>query len=161
VSDSDAKTPSQADVQALLAGWWFDYDQGNVEAWPRYFTEDAHFSCRSDSQATAFEEFVTADVSGREAVLAWQQEHRSQSPYPLRHNGTNIHLASGAQGAATFRSYIFVTQIVGGGVAPLASGICLGEVRTEDGELRLKDLRLMLDFTDSQVFAKATRFAFG
>jgi hypothetical protein len=41
-------------VQNLLAGWWFDYDQGNFEAWPAYFTADAHFTCRSDSCATAF-----------------------------------------------------------------------------------------------------------
>jgi hypothetical protein len=154
------QVPTLTDVQSLLAGWWFDYDQGNFDAWPRYFASDAHFSCRSDSQSTPFEEFVTADVRGRETVLAWQREHRSQSPYPLRHNGTNVHLGSVGEGGATFRSYIFVTQIVGGGVAPLASGICLGAVRFEDDELRISDLRLMLDFTDSQVFATATRFTF-
>ena len=36
-------------VQNLLAGWWFEYDQGNFDVWPEYFTPDAHFSCRSDS----------------------------------------------------------------------------------------------------------------
>lgn len=152
--------PSLTDVQALLAGWWFDYDQGNFDDWERYFTRDAHFSCRSDSQATPFEEFVTAEVSGRDDVLSWNREHRSQSPYPLRHNGTNVHLASAGEGTATFRSYIFVTQVVGGGIAPLASGICLGAVRYEDEDLRLSDLRLMLDFTDSQVFASTTHFKF-
>ena len=148
------------EAQSLLAGWWFDYDQGNFDAWPRYFAEDARFSCRSDSQTTAFEEFVTADVRGRDEVLAWNREHRSQSPYPLRHNGTNIHLASVGEGGATFRSYILVTQVVGGGIAPLASGLCLGAVRFKEEVLRLSDLRLMLDFTDSQVFATATRFTF-
>ncbi len=152
--------PTLADVQGLLAGWWFDYDQGNFEAWPRYFAEDAHFSCRSDSQSTPFEEFVTADVRGCDEVLAWNREHRSQSPYPLRHNGTNIHFSFASEGTAAFRSYIFVTHVVGGGIAPLASGLCLGAVRFEEEMLRLSDLRLMLDFTDSQVFATATRFTF-
>jgi hypothetical protein len=152
--------PTLADVQSLVAAWWFDYDQGNFGAWPRYFTMDAHFSCRSDSQSTPFEDFVNADVHGRDTVVAWHREHRSQSPYPLRHNGTNIHLASVDEGRATFRSYIYVTHVVGGGIAPLSSGICLGAVRFEDEELRVSDLRLMLDFTDSQVFATATRFTF-
>jgi SnoaL-like domain len=152
------------DVQNLLGGWWFDYDQGNFDVWPGYFTEDAHFSCRSDSQATPFEEFVTADVHGRDAVVAWNTEHRQQSPYPLRHNGTNIHLTAAAADvdadACAFRSYVYVTHIVGGGVAPLASGICLGAARRDRGRLRFSDLRLMLDFADSQVFSGTTRFVF-
>ena len=151
---------SLGDVQSLLAGWWFDYDQGNFDSWPDYFTHDAHFSCRSDSEATAFEEFVTADVSGRDAVVAWNVEHREQSPYPLRHNGTNVHLIGAEEDDSRFRSYIFVTQIVSGGVAPLASGICLGSVRYEEARWRLSDLRLMLDFTDSLVFSSATHFVF-
>jgi hypothetical protein len=52
-------------VQDLLASWWFDYDQGNFEAWPRYFTADAHFTCRSDSGDTDYEEFIRADLTGR------------------------------------------------------------------------------------------------
>ena len=140
-------------VRDLVAGWWFDYDQGNFEAWPDYFTADSHFSCRSDSGATAFEDFIRADVSGRDAVLAWQTDHRRNSPYPLRHNGTNVHLTSGSD----FRSYIFVTQIVGGAVAPLASGYCLGAVREEGSRLRFADMRVILDFTDSAVFTEAVR----
>lgn len=141
-----------AALQSLLNSWWFDYDQGNFDAWPRYFTSDARFTCRSDSGKTAFEEFVTADVSGKDAVLAWQEDHRRNSPYPLRHNGTNIHL-DGDDGR--FRSYIFVTQIVGGAVSNLSSGLCLGAVREEDGELRLAEVHVVLDFTDSAVFDQA------
>jgi hypothetical protein len=92
--------------------------------------------------------------------VAWNVEHREQSPYPLRHNGTNIHLIGTEEGDSRFRSYIFVTQIVGGGVAPLATGICLGSVRHEENRWRLSDLRLMLDFADSQVFSSATHFVF-
>ena len=143
-----------ASVQNLITSWWFDYDQGNFAEWPAYFTADAHFTCQSDSGATAFEEFVTADVAGREALLAWQEDHRRNSPYPLRHNGTNIHVASSDGNEATFRSYIFVTQIVDGAVSNLSSGQCLGTVRDEDGSLRIAELRVILDCTNSEVFDK-------
>jgi hypothetical protein len=138
-------TTNLSDVQNLIAGWWFDYDQGNFDVWPNYFTEDAHFSCRSDSKATSFEEFVTAEASGRD---------------PLRHNGTNVHVIAGDGDSCTFRSYIFVTQIVDASVAPLASGICLGSSRHENDRWKLADLRLILDFANSGVFSAATQFVF-
>lgn len=141
-----------AALQNLLAGWWFDYDQGNFDVWPRYFTSDARFTCRSDSGKTAFEEFVTADVAGKDAVLAWQEDHRRNSPYPLRHNGTNVHVADDE---GSFRSYLFVSHVVGGAITNLSSGLCLGKVREEDGELRLAELHVVLDFTDSVVFDQA------
>jgi hypothetical protein len=146
------------DVQNILAGWWFDYDQGNFDTFPHYFTVDAHFSCRSDSGKTAFEEFVTADVSGRREVVAWQIDHRSSSPYPLRHNSTNVNVVSAEEQTASFRSYIFVTHVSAGSVAPTASGLCFGTVRYEEGSLRLADLRVVLDFTDSQLFTEAPRY---
>ncbi len=153
-------TTNLSEAQNLIASWWFDYDQGNFDVWADYFTEDAHFSCRSDSRSTPFEEFVTAEASGRDAVIAWNIEHRKQSPCPLRHNGTNVHLVAEEADRCTFRSYIFVTQIVGASVAPLASGICLGSARRELGRWRLSDLRLMLDFADSKVFSSANQFDF-
>ena len=140
-------------VTELLGRWWFEYDQGNFDAWPDYFTADASFSCRSDSGQTAFEEFVTADVAGRDDLLKWQEDHRRNSPYPLRHNGTNVHLVEDER----FRSYLFVTQIVEGAVSNLSSGLCLGKVREEDGRLKLAELRVILDFTSSELFDAAPR----
>src|SRR6266568_489132 len=113
-------------VQNLLMSWWFEYDQGNFEVWPEYFTTDAHFSCRTETGKAEWEEFVRADLHGRDDVLAWQTDHRKNSPYPLRHNGTNIHVTTANGNEAAFRSYIFVTQIVGGAVSNLSSGLCLG-----------------------------------
>ena len=78
------------------------------------WSADAHFSCRTDTGTTAFEEFVNADAQGRDAVLAWQTDHRLHSPHPLRHNGENVHLTRADDTSADFRSYIWVTQIVGG-----------------------------------------------
>ena len=144
-------------VQQLVASWWFDYDQGRFDVFPGYFTADARFTCRSDSGQTAFEEFVTADVRGRDELVSWQVAHRSNSPYPLRHNGTNVHLTARRDGEVDFRSYLFVTQIVDGAVSNLSTGICLGTAREEDGVLQLAALRVILDFTTSEVFSAATR----
>lgn len=150
-------------VQNLLAGWWFDYDQADFEAWPRYFTADAHFSCRSDSGATDFEDFIRADVQGRDTVVAWQAAHRRQSPYPLRHFTTNLHLTPHRPdaGEADFRSYLFCTHVVDGNIANLASGRVVGTARIDDdgsGTARFADLRVVLDFTDSVPFVDATLF---
>jgi hypothetical protein len=145
------------DVQGLLASWWFAYDEGDFDAFPAYFAPDAHFSCRSDSGQTDFEEFVRAEVTG-EDVVAWQVDHRRNSPYPLRHNCTNVHLAATRPGEADFRSYLFVTQVVGGGIGNLASGVCAGTVRDHGGALRFADMRVVLDFTDSVTFSDATSF---
>jgi hypothetical protein len=144
-----------AAVQGLLAGWWFDYDQGNFAVWPDYFTADAHFACRSDSGQAPYEDFIRADVTGRDAVVAWQVDHRRNSPYPLRHNCTNVHVTDARPAEADFRSYLFVTQIVAGAVANVSTGLCVGTVRTEDGSPRLADLHVVLDTTDSEPFTTA------
>ena len=146
-----------AAVQNLLMSWWYDYDQGNFDAWPEYFTGDTHFSCRTDTGQTDFEEFVRADVKGRDEVVAWQVDHRKNSPYPLRHNGTNVHVTSTTTDSAEYRSYIWVTQIVNGSPSPLSTGIVLGSVRVEDGTLRIADLRVVLDTAESEVFSAARR----
>jgi hypothetical protein len=144
-------------VQNLIAGWWFEYDQGNFEVWPDYFTPDAHFSCRSDSGRAHYEDFIRADVTGRDQVLAWQIDHRRNSPYPLRHSATDLHVTAARAAEADFRSYLLVTQIVGGAVSNLSTGICLGTAREDGGSVRLADLRVILDTTDSQVFSAARR----
>jgi len=148
-----------ATVQALLGGWWFDYDQGDFDRWPAYFIPDARFTCRSDSGQTAFEDFIRADVRGGDEVVAWQADHRRNSPYPLRHMASNVHLTASRPDEADFRSYLFVTQVVGGAVANVASGVVTGTVRADDsGGARLALLRLVLDFTDSVTFTEATRY---
>ena len=107
-------------------------------------TEDVHFSCRTDTGTTDYEEFVRADYRGRDAVMAWQTDHRMHSPYPLRHNGTNVHIVEQRDDEATFSSYIFVSQIVGG-VSPLSTGIVHGTVRREGDAVRIAELEVVLD----------------
>lgn len=140
-----------ADVQQLLAHWWFAYDNAIYDEWPDLFTEDAHFICRTDTGTTSFEEFVNADVHGKPDVLAWQTEHRKGSPHPLRHGGENVHITNNRGNEAEFRSYIRVSQIVGGSPSALSTAIVSGTVRLEDGALRLSALTVILDTEDSTV----------
>jgi hypothetical protein len=140
-----------ADVQDLLARWWWNYDEGHFDVLTSLLTADAHFTCRTDSGTTDYEEFVRADYTGRDEVMAWQTDHRLHSPYPLRHNGTNVHIVEQRDDEATFASYIFVSQIVGG-VAPLSTAIVTGRVRHEDDALRIAELHVVLDTMESVAF---------
>ncbi len=134
-----------AAIQDLVGRWWWNYDQANFEVLDGLLTDDVHFSCRTDTGTTDFEEFVRCDVRGREAVMAWQTDHRINSPYPLRHNGSNVHVVEQHDREATFASYIFVTHIVEGAVANLSSAIVNGVVRDEAGALRIARLEVVLD----------------
>ena len=113
----------------------------------------AHFSCRTDTGTTEYEEFVRADHSGRNAVMDWQTDHRINSPYPLRHNGTNVHITAQHGDEASFSSYIFVSQIVGG-VSPLSTAVVNGRVRRVGDALRLSELEVVLDTMESKVFSE-------
>jgi hypothetical protein len=140
-----------AALQDLVARWWWNYDEGHFDVLTSLLTDDAHFTCRTDSGTTDYEEFVRADYSGRDAVMAWQTDHRLHSPYPLRHNGTNVHITEQADDEAAFASYITVSQIVGG-VAPLSTAIVTGRVRREGDALRLAELHVVLDTMESKPF---------
>lgn len=143
-----------AEVQDLVGKWWWNYDQGNFDVLARLLTEDVHFSCRTDTGTTDFEDFVRADLHGRDAVMAWQIEHRTNSPYPLRHNGTNVHLIEERDDATRFSSYILVTHIVARTITPLSTAIVNGTARRVGDAVLLADLEVVLDTRDSVVFAK-------
>ena len=140
-------------MQDLIARWWWNYDEGNFDVLTSLLTDDVHFSCRTDTGTTDYEEFVRADHTGRDEVMAWQTDHRLNSPYPLRHNGTNVHLTGQQGDEASFSSYIFVSQIVGG-VAPLSTAIVNGKVRRDGDGLLLAELEVVLDTMDSKVFSE-------
>jgi hypothetical protein len=140
-----------AQLQDLVGRWWFNYDEGNFKVLEDLLTDDIHFSCRTDSGAADYEEFVRADSTGRDEVMAWQTDHRIHSPYPLRHHGTNVHIVEQRGEEATFASYIFVSQILGG-VSPLSTGIVNGKVRRDGDALRIAELEVVLDTTESKPF---------
>jgi hypothetical protein len=139
-------------VAGLLGQWWWNYDEGHFDVLKALLTEDAHFTCRTDTGTTDYEDFVRADYRGRDAVMAWQTEHRLDSPYPLRHMGVNVHLTGNDGDRASFGSYIFVTHLVDGQVTNLSTAIVTGDARLEDGALRLSALHVVLDTQSSVVF---------
>ena len=141
-------------VQELLGKWWFNYDEGHFDTLAKLLTDDVHFTCRTDTGTTDYEEFVRCDLRGREAVMEWQTDHRTNSPYPLRHNGTNIHLVERGGDEATFASYIFVSHIVDGAVTNLSTGIVTGAVREVTGALQISELNVVLDTRTSVVFSE-------
>ncbi|MDQ1432530.1 MAG: hypothetical protein QOF40_3132 [Actinomycetota bacterium] len=141
-----------AAIQNLVSRWWWNYDQGNFDVLASLLASGMHFSCRTDTGTTDYEEFVRADITGRDAVMEWQTDHRINSPYPLRHNAANIHVVEQRDDESTFASYIFVTQIVDGAVANLSSAIVNGGVRIEDDALKLARLEVVLDTMESVTF---------
>jgi hypothetical protein len=140
-----------ASVQELVGRWWFEYDEGHFASFPHLLTSDVHFTCRTDTGTTEYEEFVRADVRGRDDVVAWQIDHRRHSPYPLRHNGTNVHVVARRESEVDFASYILVTQIVDG-VSPVSTAIVRGVARVEEGVLRIAALHIVLDTMTSMGF---------
>lgn len=144
-----------AAVCELVGRWWFNYDEGHFDVLASLLTDDVHFTCRTDTGTTDYEDFVRADYRGRDSVMAWQTDHRLHSPYPLRHMGQNIHLTERRGDEASFSSYIFVTQITSG-VTNLSTAIVTGSVREESGALKLSSLHVALDTQTSAPFKDRT-----
>ncbi len=138
------------EMQELLGRWWFAYDEGRFDELASLLTDDAHFTVRTDTGTTEYEEFVNANVRGVREVMEWQIEHRLDSPSPLRHNGANLYL-TGTEGPDTFfASYIFVTQIVHGQVSNLSTGTATGSARSKAGRPAISSLHVVLDTEDSR-----------
>ncbi len=142
-----------ATLADLLGKWWFNYDEGNFDVLTSMLTEDVHFTCRTDTDTVAWAEFARADVRGRETVMDWQTHHRRDSPYPLRHNGSNVHIAEQRGDGATFASYIHVTQIANENPVGLPGGIVTGTVQRDGDVLRIAELNVVLDTMTSDVFS--------
>jgi hypothetical protein len=139
-----------ADLQDLMGSWWFHYDEGDFDVLAGLLTEDCHFTVRTDTDTVAWAEFAKADVQGRDAVMAWQTQHRLDSPYPLRHHGSNLHVVENGDGEASFASYIHVTHVVDEMPAPIPGGIVRGVVRVGSDGLKLAELHVVLDTMTSQ-----------
>lgn len=144
---SDA--PTAAEITELLAHWWHRYDDGRVAELAPYLTEDATFRVRTDTGMTDWEEFVRADVRGRDEIVAWNEPHRQASPHPLRHMTLNVAVDRVEDDEAEFRSYLLVTHVVGGNPAPIPGGVLLGSARRTADGVQLSHFELVLDTQDS------------
>jgi hypothetical protein len=151
-----AATIGTGEIQDVIGKWWWNYDQGNFDVLASLLTDDVHFSCRTDTGTTDYEEFVRADLRGRDAVMAWQIDHRRNSPHPLRHIGANLHVTAQRGDEAEFASYIFVTHITAAGVTNLSSAIVTGTVRRVGDAVRVAELAVVLDTRHSVVFSEVS-----
>lgn len=145
--------PTAAEVTELLARYWTRYDAGDIDGLGPLLTEDARFVTRTDTGATDYEEFVRSDVTGRDAAVAWQRPHRADSPFPLRHCTTNVVADPDGSAAATFTSYLLVTQILGGKPDPISTAVVRGRVERSVEGVQFAVLEVVLDTAESVPFS--------
>lgn len=145
--------PTAAEVTELLARYWTRYDAGDIDGLGPLLTEDARFVTRTDTGATDYEEFVRSDVTGRDAAVAWQRPHRADSPFPLRHCTTNVVADPDGPAAATFTSYLLVTQILGGKPDPISTAVVRGRVERSVEGVQFAVLEVVLDTAESVPFS--------
>lgn len=136
----------------LIHRWWFNYDEGHMEVLEGLLTEDAHLISRTETGQHPFEEFIRSDSQGRDAAMAWTKQHRSQSPYPLRHGSMNIHVKAERGDEFDLESYLFVTQIVERTPSTLSSGIVHFTLRLTPDGYRIARKEVVLDSIESAPF---------
>jgi SnoaL-like domain len=144
------------ELQEFIAGFWYHYDEAHYDELAASYADDAHYLTRSDTGASPFEELMSPELQGREAVIGWMSEHRKQSPYPLRHHATNVH-RTGSDGATTrVRFYIFVNQIANFVPFAVSSGVVNVGVRREATGLAFTDMEVVLDTRNSVLLSELT-----
>jgi hypothetical protein len=136
----------------LISKWWFNYDEGHLDVCEQLLTDDCHLSSRTELGTHIYEEFIRSDSYGRETAMAWTKEHRSNSPYPLRHHAANVHVVAERGDEIDLDSYLFVTQLIDRKPSALSSGLVrFTLVRTPDG-YRLRRKEVVLDSIESAPF---------
>ncbi len=142
------------ELQEFIAGFWYHYDEAHYDELAARYAEDVHYVSRSDSGASPFEELMSPELHGRDAVMEWLSEHREQSPYPLRHHATNVHRI-GADGEVTrVRFYIFVNQIANFVPFAVSSGVVDGGIRREASGLVFTEMDVVLDTQNSVLLSE-------
>ncbi|OBI77026.1 nuclear transport factor 2 family protein [Mycobacterium sp. E740] len=143
-----------SELQEFIAGYWYAYDEADYDEMAAAKAENMRFITRSDSGASPFEELMSPELHGREAVMEWLAEHRKQSPYPLRHHATNLH-RTGSDGDVTrARFYIFVNQIANFVPFAVSSGIANVAVRRGANGLQFTEMEMVLDTTNSVLLSE-------
>jgi hypothetical protein len=138
-----------SELQELVAGFWYHYDAAHYDELAARYAEDVHYLTRSDTGASPFEELMSPELHGRQAVMDWLSEHRRHSPYPLRHHATNVH-RTGVDGDVTYaRFYIFVNQIANFVPFAVSSGVVDVGVRREASGLKFTKMDVVLDTQNS------------
>jgi hypothetical protein len=125
---------SLSELQEFVAEFWYHYDEGHYDELAARLADDVHYASRTDTGTAEF-------------------EHRNGSPYPLRHNGTNIFRTGNDGAVTTFRSYIFVTQVTNGIPFAVSSAIVEGGVKRGPSGLLFTSMTVILDTRESAPFS--------
>jgi hypothetical protein len=137
------------ELQEFIAGFWYHYDEAHYDELAARYAEDVHYLTRSDTGASPFEELMSPELDGRDAVMEWLSEHRKQSPYPLRHHATNVHRTGTDGGVTRARFYIFVNQVANFVPFAVSSGVVSVGVRRGTNGLEFTDMDVVLDTHNS------------
>lgn len=143
-----------SELQEFIAAFWYHYDEANYDELAASYAHDVHYLTRSDSGASPFEELMSPELDGRDAVIEWLSEHRKQSPYPLRHHATNVHRTGTDSGVTRARFYIFVNQIANLVPFAVSSGVVNVGVRRGPDGLEFTDMDVVLDATNSVLLSE-------
>lgn len=142
------------ELQEFIGNFWYHYDEAHYGELGASYADDVHYVTRSDSGASPFEELMSPELTGRDAVMEWLSEHRKQSPYPLRHHATNVH-RTGTDGDVTrARFYILVNQIANFVPFAVSSGVVNVGVRREATGLVFTEMDVVLDATNSVLLSE-------
>lgn len=142
------------ELQEFIAAFWYHYDEARYDELANSYAEDVRYLTRSDSGASPFEELMSPELEGRDAVMEWLSEHRKQSPYPLRHHATNVHRIGSDDGVTRARFYIFVNQIANFVPFAVSSGVVNVGVRRGVNGLEFTEMDVILDATNSVLLSE-------
>ena len=139
-------------VHELIGRWWSNYDEGEFDVLDSLVTDDIVFSCRTDTGNHPYESFIAATAHGRVELMEHHRPHRAGSPYPLRHNASNIHVTAQREHEVDAHTYLFVTDMADGKPSPLSSGTVDFTIREVDGALQIAALHVVLDYAATKVW---------
>ncbi|OBK19319.1 nuclear transport factor 2 family protein [Mycobacterium asiaticum] len=142
------------ELQEFIAGFWYHYDEARYEELASRYADDIRYVSRSDSGASPFEELMSPELRGREAVMQWLTEHREQSPYPLRHHTTNLHRIGSEGDVTRARFYLLVNQIANYVPFAVSSGVAEVSVRRGARGLEFTEMDVILDTTNSVLLSE-------
>ena len=142
------------ELQEFIGSFWYHYDEARYDELAASYAEDVHYVTRSDSGASPFEDLMSPELHGRDAVMEWLSDHRRESPYPLRHHATNVH-RTGTDGDVTYaRFYILVNQIANFVPFAVSSGVVNVGARREATGLVFTEMDVVLDATNSVLLSE-------
>jgi hypothetical protein len=140
-------------IHEFIHRYWFHYDEGFLDVIAGMLCEDCELQSRTERGDHPYEEFIAAHSQGRDVAMSWTKQHRQFSPYPLRHQASNIFVTAERDDEVDVVSYLFVTQIIDRKPSPLSSGIVQWTLRRGvDGSYQVRKQNLVLDSIESAAF---------